>query len=94
LIYARVFTNIANSEAYYQMFNSLFDWVFKLTEKLPQFYYIHKMGWKCIIEDLDNSQAKGLEIWLKAPDNTNVEEASYANINHDGKALSLENVIL
>ncbi|CAG8579137.1 7905_t:CDS:10, partial [Cetraspora pellucida] len=161
LTYARVFTNIANSEAYYRMFNSLFDWVFKLTEKLPQFYHIHKMGWKCIIGVLDNSQAKGLdealhsidkslswdehlcyifksyqlmyelleastyeridkifkelkasnelninaslnplfsfmdtEIWLKAPDNTNVAEASHANINRDGKALSLENAIL
>ncbi|CAG8834783.1 6928_t:CDS:1, partial [Cetraspora pellucida] len=34
------------------------------------------------------------EIWLKASDNTNVAKASHANINHDGKALSLENVIL
>jgi len=34
------------------------------------------------------------EIWFKAPDNTNVAEASHANINRDGKALSLENAIL
>ncbi|CAG8656909.1 1047_t:CDS:2, partial [Scutellospora calospora] len=30
----------------------------------------------------------------KAPDNTNIAEASHTNINCDGKALSLENAIL
>ncbi|KAF0381414.1 hypothetical protein F8M41_012107 [Gigaspora margarita] len=34
------------------------------------------------------------EIWNKVPENTNVAEASHANINRDGKALSLENAIL
>ncbi|CAG8839967.1 16069_t:CDS:2 [Gigaspora margarita] len=34
------------------------------------------------------------EVWNKASDNTNVAEASHANINHEGKALSLENAIL
>ncbi|CAG8506375.1 11712_t:CDS:2 [Cetraspora pellucida] len=34
------------------------------------------------------------EIWFKTPDNTNVAEASHANINRNSKALSLENAIL
>jgi len=42
------------------MFSSLFDWILKLTRKSPQFYHIHKTGWKCIIGDLDYAQAKGL----------------------------------
>jgi hypothetical protein len=35
-----------------------------------------------------------LEIWNKAPDNTNVAESCHANSNRDGKSLSLHAAIL
>ncbi|CAG8672956.1 2508_t:CDS:2, partial [Dentiscutata heterogama] len=33
------------------------------------------------------------DIWYKAPDNTNVAEACYSNVNQDSKTLTLENAI-
>jgi len=35
-----------------------------------------------------------LDIWNKAPDNTNVAESCHANSNRDGKSLSLQGAIL
>ncbi|CAG8516839.1 13496_t:CDS:10 [Cetraspora pellucida] len=64
LTYARVFTNIMNTNAYEQMFQAFFNWIYNLTNENPKFYHIHKEGWKCIIGDLDQAQAKGLGIAL------------------------------
>ena len=35
-----------------------------------------------------------LDIWNKAPDNTNVAESCHANSNRDGKSLTLQVAIL
>lgn len=64
LTYARVFTNIADAIAYERMFNALFDWIYQLTGNKPQIYHIHQKGWKCILGDLDQAQAKGLGMAL------------------------------
>ncbi|EXX50481.1 hypothetical protein RirG_270430 [Rhizophagus irregularis DAOM 197198w] len=64
LTYAHVFTNIADAIAYERMFNALFDWIYQLTGNKPQIYHIHQKGWKCILGDLDQAQAKGLGMAL------------------------------
>ena len=46
------------------MFNALFDWIYQLTGNKPQIYHIHQKGWKCILGDLDQAQAKGLGMAL------------------------------
>ena len=47
-----------------RMFNALFDWIYQLTSNKPQIYHIHQKGWKCILGDLDQAQAKGLGMAL------------------------------
>ncbi len=70
LTYARVFTNIMNANAYEQMFQALFNWIHNLTNEYPKIYHIHNEGWKCILGDLDQAQAKGLGIALNKLENS------------------------
>jgi hypothetical protein len=70
LTYARVFTNITDAISYERMFNALFDWIYQLTGSSPQIYHIHQKGWKCILGDLDQAQAKGLGMALHKIQNT------------------------
>ncbi|CAG8855665.1 31190_t:CDS:2, partial [Gigaspora margarita] len=58
--YAHVYTNASTSEIYYRIFTSLWHYFKILTEESPMFDYIHNKGWKCILGDLDQGQAKGL----------------------------------
>ncbi|CAG8556586.1 4820_t:CDS:10, partial [Scutellospora calospora] len=58
LTFARVFINICNTNTYCKIFKLLFHYIKKLTDQLPTFYHIHNSGWKCIISDLDQGQAK------------------------------------
>lgn len=43
---------------------SLWNYIKILTNESPTFYYIHNKGWKCILGDLDQGQAKGLGLAL------------------------------
>ena len=52
------------------MFNALFDWIYQLTGSSPQIFHIHQKGWKCILGDLDQAQAKGLGMALHKIQNT------------------------
>jgi hypothetical protein len=70
LTYARVFTNISNAISYERMFSTLFDWIYQLTGNKPQIFHIHQEGWKCILGDLDQAQAKELGMALHKIQNT------------------------
>ncbi|CAG8852269.1 31002_t:CDS:2, partial [Racocetra persica] len=70
LTFARVFINICNTNTYCKIFKLLFHYIKKLTDQLPTFYHIHNSGWKCIIGDLDQGQAKGLGLCLEEIDNS------------------------
>ncbi|PKY46182.1 hypothetical protein RhiirA4_184159 [Rhizophagus irregularis] len=46
-------------------FNTLFNLVYKLTGTPSQLKHIYKVGWGCIIADLDYTQAKDLGAYIQ-----------------------------
>ena len=59
-----------NANAYEQMFQALFNWIHNLTNEYSKIYHIYNEGWKCILGDLDQAQAKGLGIALNKLENS------------------------
>jgi len=50
--------------SYERMFSMLFNWIYQLTGSNPKLFHIDNIGWKCILGDLDQAQAKGLGLAL------------------------------
>ncbi|CAG8621511.1 7304_t:CDS:2, partial [Cetraspora pellucida] len=76
ITYACVYTNASTFETYYQIFTSLWHYFKILTEESPMFDYIHNKGWRCILGDLDQGQAKGLGLALA---NIEPKKRKYSN---------------
>ena len=70
LTFVWIFTNSAMIVAYKRIFDTLFDLVHQLTGSPVQFSHIHKVGWDCIVANLDHVQAKGLGLILNEIDKT------------------------
>ncbi|CAG8843460.1 3019_t:CDS:2, partial [Racocetra persica] len=53
LMYARIFTNISDANAYKQIFVIIIEAIISLTNMSVKIKHIHNDSWSCILGDLD-----------------------------------------